>query len=301
MSKTRDILNSVDTLAPMPNTAVRLMRVVNDPHSSVENIIDAIRYDQSVTSALLKICNSAYAGLSRRITSINDALVYLGTAKVLQLVMSVHASSMYTCGQKGYGLQPGVLWRHSVAVALAASIFADRIGISDANPAFTAGLLHGIGKTVMNEYVADEFAEILRRVADERISFVEAERQVLGVSHEEIGAQIAERWKLPELIVRCIRYQYTPSELNPPDALVDAVHLAHCVCLILGVGLGEDGLCYRADAEVMKRHGLHEQDLEEVGLETITELDRIEHLFAESGHTIGSVKAAATQERIDVG
>ena len=301
MSNPREIIDTIDSLAPMPATAVRLMQVVNDPHSTVENIIEAIRYDQSVTSALLKICNSAYAGLSRRITSLNDALVYLGTTKVLQLVMSVHASAMYTCGQKGYGLQPGVLWRHSVAVALAASAFADRIGIPDSNPAFTAGLLHGLGKTVLNQYVADEFAEIVKRVTDERISFVEAERAVLGISHEEIGALIAERWQLPEIIVRCIRYQYSPSELDPPDAMVDVVHLAHCVCLILGIGLGEDGLSYRADSDVMARHGLHEQDLEEVGLETVSELGRIENLFAESGHAPPEAQAEETQERIDVG
>ena len=85
------------------------------------------------------------------------------------------------------------------------------------------------------------------------------------------------------------------------DAMVDAVHLAHCVCLILGIGLGEDGLSYRADSDVMARHGLHEQDLEEVGLETVSELGRIENLFAESGHAPPEAQAEETQERIDVG
>jgi putative nucleotidyltransferase with HDIG domain len=277
-----DILESIGALPPLPDTALRLMSMLNDPRSTLDDIVEVIRYDQSVTSEVLRLCNSAYFGLSRQVASLNEAMLRLGTVKVLQMVMSVHTSAMLGQEQEGYGLEPGVLWKHSVAVALASSIIAQRVALPNANLVFTAGLLHDIGKVVLNRYVASEFAEIVRRVTDERLSFSEAEERVLGFSHEQIGGIVAERWRLPEPIVRCIRYHHEPGALTPPDPLVDAVYLANTVCLLLGIGLGADGLCHRADEAVMERHNLGEQDVERVGVQLMTELKSVEQSFAES-------------------
>ena len=287
MNSVEDIVSQVGSLPPLPDTALKLMRVMNDPRSSMDDIVDAVKYDQAVTGEVLKLCNSAFFGLSRKVTSLNDAMLTLGTVKVLQLVMSVHTNSILSREQRGYGLQPGVLWKHSVAVALASSLFAQRIKLSNANLVFTAGLLHDIGKVILNEYVASEFAEIVRRVTDEGTSFGEAEQQVLGFSHEEVGGMIAEKWRLPDAIVRCIRFHHTPGQPDPPDTLVDTVYLANCVCLLLGIGLGEDGLCYRADHAVMERHELREYDLEEIGAQMMIELERVEQLFSDAVDTHG--------------
>ena len=287
MNTAEDILSRVGSLPPLPDTALKLMRVMNDPRSGMDDIVEAVKYDQAVTGEVLKLCNSAFLGLSRKVTSLNDAMLTLGTVKVLQLVMSVHTNSMLSHEQRGYGLRPGMLWKHSVAVALASSLFARRIRLPNVDLAFTAGLLHDVGKVILNEYVADEFAEIVRRVTDEGTSFGEAEHQVLGFSHDEVGAMIAEKWRLPDAIVRCIRFHHTPGELDPPDTLVDTVYLANCVCLLLGIGLGEDGLCYRADQAVMERHDLCERDLEEVGAQMMMELKSVEQLFSDGADTHG--------------
>ncbi len=282
MNTAKDIIECVGSIQPLPDTALKLMNVMSDPKSKLEDIVGTIKYDQAVTSEVLKLCNSAFFGMSREVTSLEDALKCLGTAKVLQMVMSVHTNNMLGREQHGYGLDPGVLWKHSVAVALASSQFAQKLRLADTNLAFTAGLLHDIGKTILNEHVADEFVEIVRIVTDERIAFVEAERRVLGYSHEEVGAMMAEKWKLPESIVRCIRYHHAPSDLETHDPLVDAVYLANCVCLLLGIGLGEDGLCSRADAEVLERHSLRESDLEFIGAQTVVELQRVQAMFGDT-------------------
>lgn len=287
MNSVEDIISQVGSLPPLPDTALKLMSVMNDPRSSMDDIVEAVKYDEAVTGEVLKLCNSAFFGLSRKVASLNDALLSLRTVKVLQLVMSVHTNSILSREQSGYGLQPGVLWKHSVAVALASSLFAQRLRLPNVNLVFTAGLLHDIGKVILNEYVANEFAEIVRRVTDEGASFAEAEQQVLGFSHEEVGAMIAEEWQLPDAIVRCIRFHHTPGLLDPPDILVDTVYLANCVCLLLSIGLGEDGLCYRADPAVMERHELREQDLEEVGARMMIELQRVEQLFSDVVDTHG--------------
>ncbi len=288
MTTIHDIVNEVDSLPPLPDTVVKLINVINDPKSTIEQIVTAVKYDQAVTGELLRLCNSAYYGVSRRITSISDALVALGNVKVLQMVMTVHANSLLTSGQRGYGLEPGVLWKHSVAVAIASSSLATRLRLPNANLLFTAGLLHDVGKTILNEHVADRFVEIVRRVKEDKLSFVEAEHNVLGFSHEEVGAMVAEKWKLPDDIVRCIRYHHNPGCLDPPDDLVDTVYLANCICLLLGVGLGEDGLWYRADETVMERHQLHEADLEITGAEMLVELQRVQQLFAHSSQVSGA-------------
>lgn len=285
MNSVEDIVSQVRSLPPLPDTALKLLSVMNDPRSSVNDIVEAIKYDQAVTSEVLKLCNSAYFGLSRRVTSLNDAMLSLGTIKVLQLVMSIHTNLFLAREQKGYGLEPGILWKHSVAVALTSSLFAQRLRLPDTNLVFTAGLLHDIGKVILNEYVAKDFAEIVRRVTDDHLAFVEAEQQVLGFSHEEVGALIAEQWQLPDPIVRCIRFHHDPGSLDPPDILVDTVYMANCVCLLMGIGLGEDGLFYRADHDVLDRHGLCEHDLEKIGAQMLIELQRVETLFDDKTDT----------------
>jgi len=279
VNSVKEIIDRVGSVQPLPDTALKLMAVMGNPRSTIDNIVDTIKYDQAVTGQVLKLCNSSFFGLSRKVTSLNDAMLCLGTAKVLQLVMSIHMNNMLASEQRGYGLEPGVLWKHSVSVALASSLFAQRLRLPDANLVFTAALLHDIGKVILNEYVADEFAEIVRRVTDDGISFVEAEHEVLGCSHEEVGGMIAEKWKLPPEIIRCVRFHHVPSSLDPPDPLVDTVYLANCVCLMLGLGLGEDGLCSRADSAVLERRGLCETDLESIGAQTVIDLQRVEQLF----------------------
>lgn len=281
MNELKDVLARVDALPPLPDTALKLMKVVNDPTSTVEDLVEAVRYDQAITGEVLRLCNSAYFGLSRTVTSLNDAMIRLGTVKVLQLVMSIHTSSMMSGRQRGYDLRAGELWKHSVAVALGATTVAKRIDLPNGNLAFTAGLLHDIGKVILSEYVAEEFAQILQRVKEQQCSFVEAEQHILGFCHQEIGGRIGEQWKLPDALIRCIRYHHDPGVLDPPDPLVDTVYLANCVCLLMGIGLGADGLSYRADEAVMQRHGLREQDLEAVSVEIVSELERVQELFAD--------------------
>jgi putative nucleotidyltransferase with HDIG domain len=294
MNRANDILKRVGALPPLPTTAVKLMNVLNDPRSTVDDIVETIRYDQAITGQVLRLCNSAYFGLSRTVTSLNDAMLCLGSVKVLQLVMSVHTNSMLSRKQIGYGLEAGALWKHSVAVALAAAAVAQRLGNSTVNLVFTAGLLHDIGKVVLNEYVADEFMEIVRRVNEEHVAFSEAECQVLGFSHQEIGGRIGEMWKLPEPIIQCIRYHHEPENLEPASTLVDTVYLANCICLLLGIGLGEDGLYHRAHEEVMHRNSLRESDLEVIGATTMTDLKRVEKLFADADAHKRSVTAVST-------
>lgn len=279
-----DIVERVGTLPPLPDTIYRLVSIVGDPSSSLSQIVEAIRYDQVLTAEVLRLCNSAYFGLSRRIESLDDAVRLLGTVKVLQLVIAAHSRAMLSRPQAGYGLPAGALWLHSVGVALGAQLLGRPMKIPQVGLLFTAGLLHDVGKVVLNEFVAKEYVAISQRVVQERIAFSEAEKQVLGFTHPEVGARLAETWSLPPAIVSCVRYHHDPENAPEPDPLVDAVHLADAVCILLGVGGGDDGLSYRANPAIMARYGLNQSELELVGAEVIAETKSVQALLAGNGN-----------------
>lgn len=295
MNRMDEIVAKVGDMKPLPGTVVKLISAINDPNSSIKDIVDAIRYDQVVTARMLRLCNSAYFGLSREVSSIDDALRLLGTLKTLQFVMAIHTSSLLSRDQKGYGLAQGVLWRHAVGVALASMHFAELTKPPNTNLAFTAGLLHDIGKVLLDEFVAEEFKEITSRVSTQGVAFDVAEREVLGFSHDEIGEKLGQKWELPEPIIECIRYHHHPEALDPPNPLVDTVYLANTVCLLLGIGLGVDGLCYRADASVLERYGLRETDLEQIGVQVTMELKKVEEAFTEGMNKHQPCQASAGQ------
>lgn len=287
MNRIEEIIAKIGHIQPLPGTVLRLVNVINDPDSTVTQIAETIKYDQVLTARMLRICNSAFFSLSREVLSLEDAMRYLGTLKVLQMAMAIHAGSLLSRGQDGYGLEPGALWKHSVAVAIASTIVAEHTRPPNLGLTFTAGLLHDIGKVVLNEYVGKDLVEIINLVNNEQLSFDQAEEQVIGCTSAEVGGRLAEKWQLPDPIVRSVRHHRTPGALNPSDALVDTVYLADCVCMMCGVGLGTDGLCYRTDSEVMERYQLKGGELETVGVEMFLELKRVQELFADK--RVGSV------------
>lgn len=274
-----DLIRKTDRLPKLPDTTVRMIRVINDPASTFQQIVDVIRFDQTLTTELLKLCNSAYFGLTRQITCIDDAVRYVGTTKLMQLVMAAHTQALLGPEQSGYGLLPGALWRHSVGVALACQLIAERLGMKEKGLMFTVGLLHDIGKIVLNENVGAEYACIVRCVHEERIPFQEAEERILGITHPVVGELVARRWQLPNPIPCCIRYHHEPSALPTPDPIVDALHLADAACLLLGIGGGDDGQLYHVDEATLERTGVTTSELEKIGASVVFELKSVQKLF----------------------
>jgi putative nucleotidyltransferase with HDIG domain len=273
------LVQRAESLPKLPAMSVRLIGAVNDPASTLEQIVDIIRYDQTVTTRLLRMCNSAYASLARPITSIDEAVRYVGTAELLRLVMAAHTQTLLAPAQSGYGLRPGALWSHSVGVALGCQAVADRLGVQEKGVLFTVGLLHDIGKIILNEHVGVEYGRITHLVNQESVSFAEAEQRVLGVTHTEIGELVARRWELPDPIPRCVRYHHEPSAPPSPDVLIDAVHVADAACLVFGIGGGDDSQMYRVDQAVLERNGLKTNDIEKLGATVVHELKSVKRLL----------------------
>ena len=233
------ILQAQD-LEPLPATASRLARLVADPNSEMKEIVEAISLDQALTVKVLRVANSASSGSINEISTVDRAVVRLGTGAVLSMAVAAGVRTRMLGAVPAYDLEEGRLWEHSVAAALAAE---SMIGLPEATvppETFTAALLHDVGKLVLGRFLDDDIQEFLRRSRIEGgRSGPEAETEVLNVNHAELGGLIASHWKLPRSICVGIQYHHEPDECGDEEGLEAVpwiVHLADLVAARLGRG-----------------------------------------------------------------
>ncbi len=280
MSSFKDIVDRLDQLAPIPPIANQIMALAENPDSSLSEIADLILHDPAITANLLKTCNSAYFGLTRKVDSVQDAIALVGLDHVVQLVMLGSVSQNYKKGVEGYGLGEGELWRHAVSSAYAAKALAVRFGASkNKHLVFTAALLKDIGKLILGRFVAFSFEQINILVNAQGHSFNDAEKKILGLNHEELGALLGEKWRFSEKLVYIIGHHHLSDESARQDLETSLVYLADIICMMMGVGTGADGLSYRFYSDVLKRLALSEKDFQGIMAATAENQQRIEYLL----------------------
>jgi putative nucleotidyltransferase with HDIG domain len=256
-------------------------RLVNQSNTSAKQVANALSTDQVLTARVLRMANSAFYGAPRRISTLTDAIVLLGMRSIRDIAMSVSCQDMLDREVYGYGIRRGDLWKHSSCCGFAAQALARKAKYQIAEEAFVAGLLHDIGKVIISHMLADEFVEIMRLACENGVPFLDAERDILGFEHAEIGARMAERWNLPPQLVTTIRYHHTPSLQPRQTPLTWLVHLADVLCMMLGIGLGGDGLRYELEDGTVEKLGLSDADVEQV-LSQVIEYSSMENDLTDS-------------------
>ena len=280
MTDATRLIEKIDSLPPFPQVAQKVISLLNDPDYSSNEVVGVIELDPSITADILRICNSAYFGLSRRVGSVKQAVSMLGKKKLIQLIMASSCLRYFKKTSDGYDLEGKELWRHSLACALTSQILQQRLDEKLEHDGFTAGLLHDMGKLVLSEFVGDEIGTILRLADDEGYSFLEAEKKVLGMDHAELGARIAERWNFPAEICMAIRLHHTPQKALPADSLTPVIYLSNIICLLAGQGgSGIDGLRYRGYSEIMNRLGFRIRDLQSIFILLEEEMKKSEEMI----------------------
>jgi putative nucleotidyltransferase with HDIG domain len=237
-----------------------------------------------MTANLLKICNSAYYGLRTKVVSIKQAVAYLGLNTIANAVMMGNFSKNLTAAQGGYDLNEGELWKYSVSSALIAQSLAEKRHLSNIPCLFTSALLKDIGKVILSTHIKDAFQKIILSVQKDKLTFLEAEKKILGIDHAELGAMVAEKWCFNPEMVSIIRNHHDPLKILIGDDLsISIIYLADTICMMVGIGGGADGLAYRYYQEVMDRLNFTEVDLQKTIADFWEKSKAVEELINMSG------------------
>jgi putative nucleotidyltransferase with HDIG domain len=212
--------------------------------------------DQSLAIKVLRLANSSYYGLPRKITSLEQAVVILGIRSIRNLSLAAATYPWLVRPLSGYNLGPKDLWVHSFAVGMAASYIARKVRGVDADLALTCGLIHDIGMVTLSIWLESKASALMHYAQREKLPFDQVEVKVLGFDHTQVGALLAENWNIPDPMVKVIRWHHQPSRCPEPAPLVDCVHCGIEVIRRMGIGLVEQGLLYAFDPSSPDRLGI---------------------------------------------
>lgn len=279
MIELEKLISRIEELPPLPDIVVKLLHASRDPNVSTREMVELIKHDPSLTFKVLRLCNSSYYGLPRKINSIQEALVYIGTDTLVNFILAGCLSSFYQQAQRGYGMEKGELWRHSVGCAIASHCIAQRSREDSSGMAFTAGLIHDVGKIILDAYVEESIHRIIQKVDEEKISFIEAEKDILGFSQAEAGAKLAKHWNLPPALIDAIANHQFPDNAETDPLLVSQVHLGNILCISFGIGLGTDGLAYTFHPKALELTGLEVGDLYKLSLDIHDDYKKAQELI----------------------
>lgn len=235
----------VDELPTLPNVMFEVLAVAEDDKSTAEDLEEVIMRDQALSVKVLKVANSAYYGIPRSVDTVSRATVLLGFQTVVGLALTVSVYDTLWGAGKGHYLDRRELWKHSLGTATAARLLSDDPNGTTGAVAFTAGMLHDIGKTVLDSHFGDEYGKVVDQCHGDGVTIYEAETAILGVNHAELGHRLARRWQLPELLSESIRYHHAPAEAEDGFAGESAL-ISMADYLAKTIGIGSSGDCVAA-------------------------------------------------------
>jgi putative nucleotidyltransferase with HDIG domain len=222
-----EILQSVNSLRPMPANIARLLKEVDSPNVSISTLAGLISLDQALASLVLQMSNSASLGSPRTCSTLYDAIMQIGLGRLKTLLLASNATEMLKHGLRGYRLGEGELWHHSLVTAVAAEWLAQALRYSRSEEAYVSGLLHDLGKLFLDQFVLEDYPTIVDYVKHYHLQLWQVEEKLLGIDHARVGGLIAERWNFPLRLVDAIRFHHAPSFARTNPELPAIVNLAN--------------------------------------------------------------------------
>jgi len=257
----KQIVGRMDRLPSIPALYVELVELMHDPEVSIDDVGTLISKDIAMTAKVLKLVNSAFFGIQRRVASTADAASYLGVDMIRSLVLSIHAFSQFeSVDMEGFCME--TLWTHSVQTAAAAKVIArvEGAGKQLYDDAFAAGMLHDVGKLVLAANFQEQYREVLQLIKNKNMGCCTAEQQVFGASHADVGGYLLGLWGLPAPVVDAIALHHVPDCLGQASFTpLAAVHAANAlVHRTRGAGAGASSeevldLAYLAELGLAER------------------------------------------------
>ncbi len=254
----KKIITSIQNLPTLPTVAVKINQLTRSLTAGAMEIANVIELDQSIAVKVLSLVNSAFYGLSRKIASIKEAVAYIGTNAISQLVLSLGVIKTFQ-EKKGGKFDRNAFWQHSIAVALISREIA-RLNNRHKHPddVFTAGLLHDLGKVALDHCCTDLFNKVLDELENNEVPFHTAEEKILGINHSRVGEWVARNWEIPLLIIVAIRHHHDPPDKRKgfnlsDDTVVDIVAVADWLAITCSVGNSGSNVIEEPDEEIFSR------------------------------------------------
>ncbi len=237
----------------------QVMTCLRNEKASVTEIEEVIRKDPGLSATALRIANSAFLSRGSQIDSLNQAILRLGFKEVYKLVVTSISERWLSNEVEGYGWEPGDLYRHSLCVAVGAELIAKKTGWIQPEVAYTAGLLHDVGKLALAYACCDVFDEVRKYQEVNQCSWRKAENDLLGYDHTDIGGTLLEGWSYPANLIEVACFYPTPSQAGHEHfKFVLAIHAAKHLAITMGAGVGEDGFKTEMDHESLESNGIDE-------------------------------------------
>ncbi|RVU43353.1 HDOD domain-containing protein [Rubrivivax rivuli] len=252
----------VAQLPPLPEAVLAMVATLDSGSARLDDVAELLQRDQALTARVLRLANSAFYGVPGRVASVHDAVNLIGLRSLRSLVATAALTQQFACPRSS-GFDLGVFWRHTVAAAFAARTLAAARGL-DEEMAYTAGLLHDVGRLALAAHFPQAHAALLQATRAAGRGGRRLERQLIGTDHAEIGAIVAEHWHLPNPVVVVIARHHHPPETAEACTLVDVIHVADALAHALGFRHDETPQPPRVTPGAWQRVGLERLPFEEI-------------------------------------
>jgi putative nucleotidyltransferase with HDIG domain len=255
-------VKSIDGLPPFPATHAEILKLAKSDESSSDDLADKIQLDTGLLATVLKLANSSYYGFARKTDSLTEAVTRLGMEEVANLVMSAQVFQSLGGFEDGEtGLDMKAFWQHSVGTAFISRAVAKKLQ-TEVDAAFLAGMLHDLGKIVLDHFFGEYYGAAVEMAAEGEISIFEAEREVMGTTHAEVGGQLATDWNFSKNFLNTILHHHNPRLARRHNRLVCVVHLGNALCRELKYGSSGDDLEPKIDESVLDRFNLGDRGMQ---------------------------------------
>ncbi len=252
MDLLKKIISKADEFPTLPTIYQTLSDVLANPRSTAADVAEVISEDQSAASKVLKAGNSPIYGFHGRISTVSQAIVFIGFEEVRNLIIAMGIIDIFRSVKENSLLNPVDIWKHSIAVGTITRIIGKHLGASNLENYFLAGILHDIGKLLFLKFIPDEYAKVVNYAIDNNVSAREAENEILGVNHIVAGEILAEKWKLPPTLKDAIRYHTIGKSDNANNSLVGSVHIANIAASLLSFGQAGDDIVQIPNQDIWK-------------------------------------------------
>ena len=232
--RTEAVLSAIKSLPSIPKAVFEVTKLLNNPKTSTSQLAEVMSKDHGLTAKVLAIANSPLYGIKRKVSSIEFAILVLGFQEIKNIIMALSFVETMKAIPAHY-FDPMEFWLHSLVVGTGAKGISQHLGFEFGSEAFVAGLFHDVGVLVIYNYFNPEFKQIIETASAENLNILEAEKKILGLSHQEIGKYLAEKWNLPLQLCDAIYYHHNPGGCSENKYFVSVIHLVDYMTQRLGV------------------------------------------------------------------